>query len=268
MILNKDEHQLLDRFIDSHCADKHVKEEIKHSYHKIKQRLWEAIVYDYLVSHEKTIQCHDTGPDFIITNHTRKINIEAVAPRFDKQITEFQDTDNFESGIINTDNYLARWSTGLFDKSKKYKEYIDNNVISQNDINIIAISNTTSTDPLDFYCGGINSPPRILEYLYPINFQEILLNKKGKTEYASRINFKKNQNQKSTSVPTGVFQEESFQHISAVLTYDYHSTKDWILIHNHNAQNKLYKNELPCQQEWAAAPCKKGNTNYYLEKLQ
>jgi len=258
--------ELLKRFLESGLADNHALKEIKDSYFKPKQRLWEAILYDYLLKQNiSTPTSKNKGPDFTIQNNDKVVRVEAIATRFGAQIKPLKKGDNFENGIINEDKYIERWSTGIYDKTGKFKDYIDNKIINDKDICVIAISNTTSTEAFNFYNDHNEKIPRIIEYLYPLTTQQMVTNNNGTKRYGQREHYTK---ENGSSVPVGVFHKDEYKHISAVLAYNYIGTlgevKEWVLVHNINANNPLEEGTLNVDQEWV---CRTDGVNFTLENL-
>jgi hypothetical protein len=74
--------------------------------------------------------------------------------------------------------------------------------------------------------------PYINEYLYNITTQQVVNLSDGSQRFAIRNKFDKKTSKGDGIIYTGVFLNESYQHISAVLAHDYHS-KGWVLVHNY-----------------------------------
>lgn len=219
-------------------ADTHYAAERQRGGTKERQRTFEAYVYDFITkNNQKTLEAaRNEGPDFVIDNGDHKINIEAVAPEFRNPIA--RDDDCFESGFLDPDKDLERWSTGIYDKTTKFKTYLDEKkLITPNDINIIAISNITNGSSLSAKCIATGYP-LICQYLFEINFNEIEITQKtGERQFTSRASFKKTNGSK---VETNIFLQDKNSHISAIMLLDYHN-KEWTMIHNPLAKKHLNK---------------------------
>lgn len=254
---------MVSHFSQSGCADTNFVSQLASGYQKTQQCLWEAILYHFLK--EKNgydVKSHgNEGPDFFIVHEKKRIHIEAIAPRFDKQITNFNADDNFETGVFQSDRYIERWSGAFIEKHKKYnidtivngktkRCYISKGIVAENDIQIIAISNTTSEDLMDFYSlPPEHKYPYINEYLYPFTTQQVAVTSNGNRVISSRKNFLK---ENSIEVAVGIFLDKEYENISAVLLHDYKCTKDWVLVHNINAKNPLANSFLKCAAEWTS----------------
>jgi len=132
---------------------------------KFKQCWWEMILSVGLLNIGIEIQKKKTeeGPDILIDNpidNLLKIYIEAIAPK--SGITEDK-LPEMKFGVhpLPEKEFLLRLSGAFVEKYKKYKCYIKNNIIRENDIYIIAIS----ACDLSQYGSLMDYPPAPLKLL-------------------------------------------------------------------------------------------------------
>jgi hypothetical protein len=88
-----EERLLLNEFLESECADSFAKNNLQE---ELRNRLWEAHVWQFLKLNSFKPTSKDAGSDFKITHNNQIIHIQAIAPKFEKQIKEFKEGDSFE----------------------------------------------------------------------------------------------------------------------------------------------------------------------------
>lgn len=230
---------------------------------ELMQLLWEAIIYDYLITGGFSINSAiDNGPDFKVKSGTGTLNIEAIAPQIDNIIQKFKEDEGLETGVIPTQYTTDRWLRGVKDKSAKYQKYLDQAVVSINDVNVIAISNyCIEGNPfLSFYVDPINNIPHVLECLYPID--SFLRRIDGSVGYRGELIGKR-----GIAMQSGLFLFEENASVSAVLAYDRHAT-NWVLVHNVLARNPLPREFFNVQQEWIFEGDVKGQSEFSLRDIR
>jgi len=109
-----------------------------------KQYWWEMVLSLGLLNIGANIQKKNTekGPDIFIDNSDKKfpkVYIEAIAPKEGE--TEYK-LPQLQLGVhkVPKKEFMLRLSGAFLEKYRKYKSYINNNIISEEDIYIIAIS--------------------------------------------------------------------------------------------------------------------------------
>jgi len=108
---------------------------------QFKQRWWEMILAIGLLNIGIKVQrkLNEEGPDIVI-EQPRKIFIEAIAPKMGStkdKLPEMQWNGVFD---LPKTQFLFRLTSSFVEKHNKFKQYIKKNLISTNDICIIAIS--------------------------------------------------------------------------------------------------------------------------------
>jgi hypothetical protein len=187
--------ELIKNFMGSGLADTSFESEICGKCEEQKKsRLWEAVLYDFLKNNGLNIKSPgNEGPDFYFEHEQIKIHIEATTPQIKSQLAEFSEEEDFESGIFDSNIDLERWSGAFINKNRQFIKYLGNSLVKEEEPQIIAISNIKAKDGLNFYCLPEEKKlPRIIEYLYNINTNDIVINKPtGERNYPARISFKK-----------------------------------------------------------------------------
>lgn len=214
---DKSDNELIEQFIKSGLQDRTFEKEFHSECANTRaQRLWEAVLYDYLkfVFGADRITSKEAGPDFKINMNGKTIWVEAISPVMEGiQCQEFNNCD-FESGnisIASFDSQLLRWTGGLKDKGITKYNKIYNRVV-KDDPFVIAISDMTASNPFSF--NGIDEIPYFLKAVFPIGHQ-ISTNAGVITE--KRLVFKK---QNGADIDSGVFLSKEYQPVSGVLAFD------------------------------------------------
>ena len=260
-----EEEKIINAYITSGHADSNYESKRRSDEAKERQFTFEAYAYDFITQRNKKElrPACNAGPDFIIDHYDHAINIEAVAPDFRNPITERKENSRFENDCFDQDQDLEHWSTGVFDKTKKYNKYLQNGFVQKIDINIIAISNITFGS--NFSCNELqNHWPLLCQYLFDIDFSTKIINPQtGEQCFVSRENFKKTRGGK---VETNIFLQPKHGHISAILLFDY-IQKKWHMIHNPLATHPIQKEYFydldhvfcECNEQWRTLTRKRDN---------
>lgn len=153
---------------------------------------------------------HDKGPDIrIILSDETRIGIEAVAPNpgsGNDRVPEHELDGVFD---VPHDECLLRLAQGINEKKMKFQEYVEKNVLNREDPCVIAISSCALNQfgyLLDFPCPA---PLSVLAGAY-----QMVLSTRKPPYVSKRQEVKKIS---GYSVPVCVFEESSFDIISAIL---------------------------------------------------
>jgi hypothetical protein len=207
-----------------------------------KHRWWEMFLGVGLIDLGFKIETSDKdyGPDFVINNPTSSINIEAIAPKMGNSCDQLP---NMQFGVTDLvpikDKYLLRLRSAIKEKNEKYKKYIEDGTVQEDDINIIAVSSCS----LSQYGSLMDYPvPAIVCILKDIGdlYIDIETQKSGfiKKSGVAKTN--------GVSISTDVFAQMEYSDISAVL---YSNTGvlnspdkpevSFVMVLNQNAKNKI-----------------------------
>jgi len=176
-----------------------------------KQRWWEMVLSVGLLNIGLKIQKKkiEEGPDILIDNpieNLPKIYIEAIAPKEGETEDKLPEM-KFGVHPLPEKEFLLRLSGAFVEKYKKYKCYINNNIICENDIYIIAISACN----LSQYGSLMDYPPAPLKFL--VGAGHLILSPSG-SFFKYRPQVKKIKN---IPVEMNYFLTKEYDGISAVL---------------------------------------------------
>ena len=144
----------------------------------------------------------DKGPDFKITVNNKKYWIETVAPEIG---TNENKLPIIQDGVhdLPREEFILRLLNSMDNKIKKFKKYIDNKIVKEDDVKIIAIS----TCNLSQYGDLMDFPELAIESLL-YNWGEEIINLKNGNKWLSSkngINVKSREGMKNIS--TNIFKE-------------------------------------------------------------
>lgn len=216
-IRDKSDDDLIDQFIKSGLQDSTYKNELATGCsNKRAQRLWEAVLYDYLKFSfgADNLSSNEFGPDFKVNVNGTVIWVEAVCPVMDGvQCKEFDDCE-FAAGNIapeTLDSQVLYWTNGLREKGiKKYNKVYKN--IIKDDPFVIAISDMTASNLFSF--NGPDSTPYFLKAVSPMGHKYVT-NNGIETEVRHTI-----KNHNGSDIDVGLFLRQEYQPVSAVLAFD------------------------------------------------
>ena len=191
-------------------ADPNFRQEFANHVH---QRFWEIYLACHLLDHKRKLMPRakqsSKGPDILIEEGMRRIWIEAVAPTPGNFKNPDKVTDIRFDGTVNSvpnKELLLRVTGQLFEKAKKYRQYLEDGAVKQGDLCLIAIS------------GGDMSGFQLLEgdgYIenafYPTRFKV-----SGQEEWTWRPPHRI-QRTSGELIQTSVFTSPEFEHITGAI---------------------------------------------------
>lgn len=240
-------------FISELCSDKTD---------KFQQRYWEMSLCCWLLDRGmRLLPSKGKGPDITIQTDTNKIFIEAISPtpgdggnRIPNLVQDLKDGRSHGVYSVPHTEILLRWTAAFKEKANKFQQYIDEGLITEGDVCVIAI-NSCQLGPFGF--DGISGYPAILSAVYPIGPMRIRFpadNPSQVTKDNEYRPFVKNANQ--SEVSTTPFLDNQYSRISAVLAT--HRNEYWkyqvpisplVLVHNLLANPVLPPKCLPVDHE-------------------
>lgn len=227
-------------------ADSHFLSEIKAQW---QQRFWEmylACTFDAL---DFKMQSKDKGPDLLIENVASKIWIEAICATQGNSDDRAPDVVLGEVSTVATDKIILRLQHALHEKNTKFQKYRQKNIVSKDDVCIIALN------AYEVPNSNIDYPdmPYIAKAVLPIGDMYC-------TFPSGKIGFHYdafNTKQNGSTVSKRCFLDDEYKYISAILyslANAYDNSKplgyDFILLHNPYAKNPLKKGFLKIGQEF------------------
>ncbi len=189
-------------------ADSHFLSNIKYQFH---ERTWEMYVGCSLITRKNDFKSTNEGPDFLIEEGSKKIWIECTAPNRgegDDKIPLMRD------GVVQSvpeDKMCLRLTSALKTKSDKYRKYLKNGIVAEEDAFVIAINSGEFRFPAD------GMYPLILRALFGFGYPTITFPVGGgeaKHGWSKILSIKKTN---KTEIPTTFFLKEENSNISGVL---------------------------------------------------
>jgi hypothetical protein len=228
-------------------TDSHFLQEAKKNFH---QRTWEMYIACVLLENGLSITSKDEGPDIkmVLASHT--IWIECVAPNKGTGNDRVPDlVDGLQD--VPEEKMLLRITNALKDKFETYQEYLDKNIVGQNDIFIIAV-NRSQLEHFD------SIKPLILKCLFGLGYLTLPTRlgdrKPGNTYYSRRGDLKK---QGGSLVSMRFFEDRQHEGISAtiyssqdILNHPDELGDDCMIVHNPMAKNPLSESIFSFLRQW------------------
>lgn len=187
----------------------------------------------------------EKGPEFYIeTNAGRKIWIEAIAPgpgEGDDAVPPLKTGPEIVVADVPVNEFILRLRHGIYEKKKKYDEYIDDGIVGPDDICIIGINTKNfARIPCD------SELPRIVQAVYPFGNRVVELDRNTWKIIETRYEYRGSIQKKSgEAVSTSVFLDPAYYRISAVIYSHVDCMNrpetfgaDFVLVHNAVAKNK------------------------------
>ena len=211
---------------------------------KFQDRFWEMHLGNALLEKGFNVSSENKGPDFKIDLNGQIVWIEAITATNGelKNPDRIIPLDNSEDTTsVNDDQIALRLRYSVESKSDKIKKYLEKNTINENEPIVVAI-NTSKID--------VVFADEFIDYANMIFFAKSI-NSFFKNENGEIIPIKSNyvKRTKGFCVPTNIFLDNRYEHISAVLfsksSYSKCNQKelndDYLLVCNPFAKNKLPK---------------------------
>lgn len=228
---------------------------------KFWQRLWElnlGIHYDRL---ELNPSSSAMGPDFRLEYEGKVVWVEAVCPDPEGIPAEYlRDSQPGDPPVVRSvpvDEILLRWTSGLYDKKRKFNNYEDSGLVSSQDCQVIAINGCRLGIIGIPMREGITTLPWPVEAVLPIGpFQVSIARETGETvdsgfSYRNRL-----PKPSGAEVSTDNFFDPGYAHISAVIGSHAHLNQtcgyefESVLVHNPNAAVPLPEGILGATTEY------------------
>ncbi|PIK15733.1 hypothetical protein [Halobacteriovorax sp. JY17] len=120
------------------CPDQHFKEEFSHD---LIARWWEMYLGNvFLTNKHKIVIRKGAGPDFKISFNEKTFNIEAITPNSgegDDACPVYPRKSAFSYSDIKL---ILRLTHAIWEKNKKFEQYLENGLVKEGDTNIIAVN--------------------------------------------------------------------------------------------------------------------------------
>ena len=220
----------------------------------LNQRWFEMYLTVLFVRKGMSIRCSKPGPDICLNHEGKRIWIEAVCPNPGNACR----TDSVPELVSNTaqevpfSQYALRIRSSLEAKQEKYRKYLDNEIVNENDITAVAIS--ASGIPFLRY----NMEEIIQRAVYGLGDKYFYIDDITK-KYAGSERAENREICKSSGNSVGVipFRDGSMKHISAVIGSSADTTtdlrdigKDCVLYRNRTTTNPWRGDCFPWMAEF------------------
>lgn len=224
------------------------------------QRFWEMYLACTFADLGFAIQSSNEGPDLLVQHRDKRIWIEAIAPT--PGVDQSPDrvppiVPISEGGVaseVPVDKIKLRYTSALSEKTRKAKAYIENRLITEDDLIVVAISgaemSSRSRGP------GI---PYIVRAVFPIGAPYVdfhIGTDTTESGYHSQFSVKK---MSGADVPMTAFLDSAYARVSGLIfgpkgignTPEILGS-DLITVHNPLATNPMSRGLIPRGQEWWA----------------
>ena len=241
-----------DLWTDFRClADSNFKREFAINTH---QRWFEMYLTVSLKRAGHRVECPKPGPDVLLHLDDRRIWIEAVCATSGKPGLP----DSVPPPVFGqltqepTEQYVLRIRNALDEKQRKYRTYIQNGIVSCEDVTCVAI-NVYDVYGLDPYVDS-----HIKRSLYGVGDHLVELNRRTggivDSGYGHVVSIRKSS---GADVPVEPFIDNSLKHVSAVLASHMNAFNrpsrpgdDFVLYPNLTAKNRWPQSVLNVGKEW------------------
>ncbi len=221
-------------------ADRDFPKQLAQDFHA---RFWEMYLTCTLISMSFNVlpkQTRSQGPDILINESSRRIFLEAITPSEgasnNKDKVQKLIANTFKAVPVQDIEIILRYAGAISDKYKKYREYLEQGVISSTDSYIIALNSCKiETAIIDMTIP--DDLPRIVKAVVPIGYKVVPISStfSGTTvpwHYQYRPNIYRTS---GSNVPTDLFLRDDYAGISGIL-YSHSDVAnrrdDFIFIHN------------------------------------
>lgn len=218
------------------------------------------------------------GPDFLLSDGTRRVWIEVVCPEPSRVSDEWLSPEPTHCIDFPHVDILLRWMSAIKAKAERLlgsaKEgvvgYLDEGIVSPDDAYVIAVNGCRMRSGPFPALHGISQFPFAAEAVFPIGPMQVQIDRETlKTVGTGHQHrpFVKNKN--GADVPAYTFLDPAFAHISGVWAVDLNGSSAWggrepmVVVHNPNAVNPILRGFLPSEAEYIA---RKDGEDYVLEK--
>jgi type I restriction enzyme S subunit len=232
-------------------ADKNFLQEVRKDFHP---RFWEMYLGFSLINQGVSLEQYDKrqgGPDLLILSDEKlKVWLEAVAPTAGRSANAVPE---IEFGDIPDEQIKLRYCSVIDKKYKKYYDYTQKKIISEDDCYVIAVN-----------CRAIPSAskeidiPRIVRCVLPFGNEVIEIDIDSLEVLDVHHQYQgASYNESGSPVSTNIFLNSDYDVISAILfsnvdalNYPNYPGNDFVLIHNPIAKNPLPRGFIELGREY------------------
>lgn len=217
-------------------------------------RFWEMDLTVSLLEQGLNVECPKPGPDVCLKYDNKNIWVEAIAPQKGSGADKVPEQKDGVVCNVPNEKIILRYTSAISEKFNKYQEYLDKNILSDEEPYVIAINGCQIPSArLDF------DPPRIVRSVFPIGDEYVTIDKKAMKAVDRGFQFKASVKKESGSdIMIKHFIEPDFSGVSAIIFSCSDccnrptNGNDWIIVHNPEAKNPLPQEWITCEREYSA----------------
>ncbi|QFU21286.1 hypothetical protein FM038_003405 [Shewanella eurypsychrophilus] len=199
---------------------------------------WEMLLTKKILEQGLTISSKDDGPDICTTIQNKNVFIEAICTKRGEQhnqVNALPPSDKLQS--LKEDPISLRLTSAFRTKNDAFKKYLNEGIVTLNDILIIAINAGDVPD------GHIENSqcPRMVQLAYAIGDAIFIYNDESSEVVSSYQRREQMINAKGSPINTNLFLDTDNSHISAILytSENIFNSKEYYLVLNPNAKVPL-----------------------------
>lgn len=218
------------------------------------------------------------GPDFLLSDGTRKVWIEVVCPEPSRVSDDWLNPEPTHCIDFPHVDILLRWTSAIKAKAERLlgnaKDgivgYLNEGIVSADDAYVIAVNGCRMRSGRFSALLGISQFPFAAEAVFPIGPMQMQIDRETlKTVGTGHQHRPYVKNKNGAAVPADTFLDPAFAHISGIWAVDLNGASAWggrepqVVVHNPNAVNPISRGFLPAESEYIA---RKDGEDYVLEK--
>ena len=232
----------------------------------------EALVYSLLKEKDFPSRLNlGSGPDFLVTDGEKRVWIEVVCPEPSCLSEGWLNCDHGKVWSFPQQEILLRWTSAIKAKADKLESYLSSNVVSPEDVFVIAVNGCRLRNGPFSSIMGISHHPVAAEVVF--GFGPYQLHIDGKTletagaDHSYRPSFR---NKNEAVISTNIFLDGRFNQISAIWALDINGFSAFgghepkYIVHNPMAKNPLSLGFLQSDGEYVAT---ESDNQYCIKKI-
>lgn len=250
-------------------ADKQFLDEIETN---LKSRFWEMYLGCSFLYNDFNLELpsHKGGPDLKINYNNTNLWVEAVTPQKGVGNDKLKKPPNGKVVKVSQDKMILRIQNSIDEKKRKYSNWIDKNIVSENEPFILAINGSELP-----FARTEREMPLILRAISQFGNQYLTFSKENFEIIDQGYHYEDSVTKTSgTIINKNIIENVDYNFISAFLyscvdplNRPENMGDDYILIHNPLAVNKLPIGFLKLGREFYREENKLKNNDYRIEKV-
>lgn len=233
----------------------------------------EALVYSLLKEKDFPSRLNlGSGPDFLVTDGEKRVWIEVVCPEPSGLPEDWLNCDLGKNWSFPQQEILLRWTSAIKAKADKLESYLSSNVVSLEDVFVIAVNGCRLRNGPFSSIMGISQHPVAAEVVFGFGPYQIHIDRKSLETKGADYSYRPSvRNQNDAVISTNTFWDERFDQISAIWALDinghsvFGGSEPKYVVHNPKAINPLRQRFLKSDGEYVATEFA---GQYTIQKIQ